>query len=46
MSALSYLFLTTIKNRIKQLKNNPAQLVLNDPVYRYDGNGYYFIGYV
>lgn len=28
MSALSYLLFTTIKNRIKQLKKNPAQLIL------------------
>lgn len=28
MSPLSYLLLTTIKNRIKQLRHNPAQLVL------------------
>lgn len=28
MKALSYLLLTTMKNRIKQLKNNPAQLIL------------------
>ncbi|MDF2567371.1 MAG: hypothetical protein K0R90_827, partial [Oscillospiraceae bacterium] len=28
MKALKYLFLTTIKNYLKQLKHNPAMLVL------------------